>query len=373
VDVLTADKTDPMLLQEIKEHCGERLLELLEQLGVDTSHAVVNDRELRMSCPIHEGDNASAFCYNFNTNLWLCFTAGCHQTYQPDIIGLVQALLQKNGKLHDFRTTVNYLMNFLGIAESSYKTDLRLFGEISQLKRKASQNQLEQQDGVMYPLSIMDNVEPSRYFLDMGFEERILRHFYISDCYTKYKPMYMRAFAPVINTLGNAIVGFTGRTLYPLCHLCGEYHRPNAGCPTENHLVKATPKWKHIGFQSGRVMYNFHEAKSFITRTRTAIIVEGPKDLWWLKQHGIDNAIGIFGLNLTNKHIEDLLKCGTHKIVMCLDNDKYGQLAIHKIQHQTQNLFQLKDISTIIDKNSDVADISTEDMYQTFIPRLMEL
>ena len=40
-------------------------------------------REIRCSCPIHKGNNTTAFTWNLENNLWFCFTGDCGKRKLP--------------------------------------------------------------------------------------------------------------------------------------------------------------------------------------------------------------------------------------------------------------------------------------------------
>lgn len=80
---------------------------LLHSLGFVSSHE--SSKELRGACPIHKGDNTTAFRFNKERNTWVCFTSKCHELNGQDIIGLVRSANNLS-----FMEAVNYLENLMG-------------------------------------------------------------------------------------------------------------------------------------------------------------------------------------------------------------------------------------------------------------------
>ena len=67
------------------------------------------------SCPVHCGDNPNAFNININIDSewagkWFCNTHHCHEKYDDDLYGLVEALLNKKNKTpKTFKNVLDYL------------------------------------------------------------------------------------------------------------------------------------------------------------------------------------------------------------------------------------------------------------------------
>jgi hypothetical protein len=73
---------------------------------------------------------------------------------------------------------------------------------------------------------------------------------------------------------------------------------------------KGIAKWLHHGFSSSAILYNSWFAERHIRDSRIAVITEGPKDVWWLEQHGIHNSLCIFGLSISQLPFETINRYG---------------------------------------------------------------
>jgi hypothetical protein len=78
------------------EKAKDQFEKILRAVGIDTEDCWYNNGQLRSSCPIHDGDNESAFCYYTSNHRWRCYTHGCHEQGNS-LYDLVKAFLQKSG------------------------------------------------------------------------------------------------------------------------------------------------------------------------------------------------------------------------------------------------------------------------------------
>ncbi len=166
------------------------------------------------------------------------------------------------------------------------------------------------------------------------------------------------------------MLGWSARSIFNQCDKCFLYHDPKQKCP-ENNKNKYT-KWKHsFGFKSGNYLYNYWLAKSFINKFGTAIICEGPGDVWSLEQAGIRNSVAILGLNLSSIQRQLLQKAGALTLVFILDNDEAGRNAIQKFKEDLMYFFRLFFITP--DNINDIGDMCGEDIKEKILPIMEKL
>ncbi len=357
-------------IEEIREAANEKIEYIFNELSIDIEGMHGYNQEIRMACPIHRGNNTSAFCYNQKTKYWRCYTAHCHEE-DGSIFGLVRKILNIG-----FNDSVSWLAGKLGISLDS-KIESPDSLEINKLLKKHSNyDNVEQSKETFtpFPIERIDGkIEASEYFLEKGFNKDILRKYNVGYCDTKYKPMHLCSYAPVLNDEGNIVVGVTGRIIYEECEFCGTYHEPNKGCPHENPKVRKYPKWKHFGFNSSTVLYNYWFAKDLIKKTGLAILTEGPKDVWWMEQNDIHIGLGIFGLNINKVQIQKLIKGGVLTIMTGLDKDPRGVAANKKLSETLGQYFKIVDISHFLEENEDIADMKEDKIKREFIPFIKSL
>jgi hypothetical protein len=376
----TSKRISQETLNQITEAANERIEFILEQLGFDVNSFYGSGGELRCRCLIHSGDNNTAFSYSTVFKKWRCYTNSCHDGCD-NIFGLVQkALSLQNDKEIGFRDAVSWLAKILEI-----KIDLNSNIEISEdtkeisklvsySKYKTKQVNKQNTEFKQFPLSaIKDKVEPSWYFINQGFSPEILKKYCVGYCEDPYKPMNLRSYAPVLDDTGTMVIGVTGRIKFEKCELCGDFHNPDDLCPSDDRMTRSYSKWMHYGFSKSTVLYNSWFAEEHIKRTKVAILTEGPKEIWWLEQYGVHNAVCIFGLSFSNIHLKKLIKMGVTTIVVALDNDEKGLKAIDDIYDNFGNYFKIVNIKNILGPDQDIDDLKEDEMNNKLIPFLKSL
>jgi hypothetical protein len=327
-------------------------------------------------CPIHDGDNKTAFnlypdgdTYRGN---WKCRTHNCDKFFKPSIIGFIRGVLshkkynwQNNGdQTVSFDETIKFVESFLNSSVDSIHIDnneinKRQFYSFVDTLSKKHQEKTESRisrNSIRKSLLI-----PSEYFIGRGFDEKILEKYDVGLCNRPDKEMYNRAVAPIYDTEYKYMVGCSGRSIFNKCDLCECHHDPKDSCPEEDNRWKY-PKWKHNqSFKSQNYLYNFWFAKDFILKTGTVILVESPGNVWRLEEAGIHNAVALFGSNLSDFQKILLDGSGAMTIITIMDNDEAGAKATDLIKTKCKNTYNIKSIDI---EKSDVADMSVEEIEQ---------
>ena len=276
-------------------------------------------------CPIHSGaDNTSAFQIFKNTGYWQCRTHSCHETFRPTAIGFIRALLSKHNlgwscsldseRVFGFKNTIEELDNLLAGAPVNVRKKEKIV-----FRKNAPTLSIEK---------FTNRVEiPSKFYLSRGYGETVLNKFLVGDLREKYSPMNDRAIVPVLSEDGSHIIGLTGRSLAPKCCVCDGFHQDYELCPDDTQRDKFQ-KWKNSrGFARNSCLYNYWNAKEHILRTKKAILVEGPSDVWKLEECGIRNSLAIFGATLTAPQASLLTQLCPRLITTIMDNDEGGDAA----------------------------------------------
>lgn len=86
-------------------------------------------------------------------------------------------------------------------------------------------------------------------------------------------------------------------------------------------------------YNKSRILYNLDKARQFISRKKSAILVEGYMDVLMLYQHGIENVIAVSGTSLSEEHAA-LLKRYTPETVIVFDGDASGLQAAQRGLHR---------------------------------------
>ena len=294
----------------------QSVCEIIESLGLD-----LQEYHNRYSgcCPIHGGDNRTAFCIYKETGVWNCFTNNCHQTYGSSLYSLLK-LLGKEAK-------INMKSNITGINNIYLENENK---ESKPIPRERVRQTLH---------------FPAGYFISRGFTESVLDKYDVGLCKNPDKRMYNRCVVPIYEHTRRFMIGCTGRA-----------------------IDETEPKWLHSRFSRNSILYNSWFAASYIHSKNTAIIVEGPGDIWKLEDAGIHCGLAILGSSLTPNQLKLLSQLGTMNVVLLLDNDDAGKNATSKIVKQLKNLYNIE--IPEIGSFNDVGDMPTEEIQRILTPVL---
>ena len=325
------------------------------------------------NCPIHNGDNTSAFNLypdgeHYRGN-WKCRSHGCDKVFKGSIIGFIRGVIsnrkykwQNSGdKTASFSETIKFIENFLGNKVDSIKISST---EIEKKKFAALVanvlNSVDKKELLISREHIKKSLEyPCEYFINRGFSQPILNKYDVGICNKPNKEMCGRAVVPIYDHDHKFMVGCSGRSLFEKCHKCGSYHDPNTHCPNQEDKWRYS-KWKHSsGFLSQNHLYNFWFAKKHILESSKVILVESPGNVWKLEEAGIHNSVGLFGSNLSDRQKILLDGSGAMTIITIMDNDEAGINAAQSIFDKCKNTYNIVNIK--ISKN-DIGDMNSEEI-----------
>jgi len=363
-------KFDEPQINYIQNKCNERIGEILDFLGIDY---IENNNYLQMSCPIHMGDNPKALYWAFRTNHWRCMTRHCEQNKitgkSTSSLGLIRGIMSsRQNKMWSFNDTIEFVIKLLNLnnikIDKQTQQDTEINKIIKQFKNK------KRTLNIRYPLlrDITNNLESDTiYYPSRGISKEIIDKYYISYCNTKGKPFYKRAFFPILDETGKYVAGWSARTIYNKCEKCKQYHKKDLyECP---NIRKNYSKWKHSrGLKVEKCLYNYNYAKQHIIANKTAIICEGPGDVWSYEMANIKNSLAILGLNISKDQRKLLQNANALTLIFSLDNDRAGVEAQERIYEQLGCYFKIHFISP--EKNKDIGDMSKDEIKEEIIPQL---
>lgn len=337
-----------------------------------------NGKMLVGCCPIHGGDNPSAFnlypegeSYRGN---WKCRTHNCDKAFKGSIIGFIRGVLSynkygwaKNGdQMITFDQTMEFVEQFLGSEAHNIKVckgdiEKNLFTNV--VKSIVRPNNEDDSAPKIHRHSIRQSLLiPSEYFVSRNFDKTILEKYDVGLCDKPDKEMYNRAVVPVYDNDHKYMVGCSGRSIFNKCETCKHYHDPLKQCPEQIELWKYC-KWKHNkDFKSQNHLYNLWFAKKHILESTKVILVESPGNVWKLEEAGIHNSVGLFGSNLSDRQKILLDGSGAMTIITIMDNDDAGRKAAKSIAEKCKNTYNIINIE--IAKN-DVAEMTKEEINDT--------
>lgn len=369
--------TDYGKLNALAQLVCYRLDELLEKLEIDLRRC---GRMYMGCCPIHCGDNYSALNLypegDRVPGLWRCNTRHCEYIFAPTIIGFTRGILSqkyfqwtsdkpKEG-IAPFNDVIKWLCKFV---EKDWK-------DISVDERTVEVNRFAQQVEVFKKTtaatagvprsSVRKHLQmPADYYLNRGYRSETLDTFDVGLCTDPNKEMYNRVVVPIYDDKATNAVAFTGRSVFEKCVDCGTYHNREHYCP-DKEKRKNFSKWHHVG-DTGNYLYNWWNAKRSIEEKAHAVIVEGPGDVWRLHEAGVDNAVAMFGADLTDQQQIILEKSGAMKVTVIRDNDPAGEMCEAKLREQLGRSYRLR---FVVPTAKDVGEMTAEQIRKDIIPCL---
>lgn len=310
---------------------------LLESLGVVIDKET--PKEIRGACPIHSGDNKTAFRFNKDRNTWVCFTHKCHESHGNDVIGLIKAITGKT-----FVEALEHLKQLVGDINSADFLESKRRREMDSFVSFYSDSSMP---SYINELSLMRH-RPYRssLFIRDGFSNKTLDHFEVAGGW-KDKQGIIRDIIPIRDDKG-ILVAYSLRDT-----------RENAG----DDKYTLTP-----GFDKQRCIYNLNIAQKYADKL-PLIVVEGFKSVWRLHDYGIKNVIAVMGSNITEGQQMLLCAYANKGVVVMFDNDIAGVTGIVSAIEDLGNKMDVRpvfiqEIDKKTGKGLDPSDLNKEQVYE---------
>lgn len=360
----------------IKEIMRESIdvVSLLEHYNVDIPNRnFVYDR-IRCACPIHDGDNPSAFAFDLNTRNFVCFTNHCGDEpsdwfYVPrdgsgvtrDLFLFIKLMEEKRAR-EEGRRFVCSFSHALKVA--SEITGIPI-DETATAYNKELSDKLETQKWIRtmarinqdIELEVLDNSEieiykamlpACDYISSRNFNDEILEFFEIGYSPEGVDEPYRVKFND-----------FPGRVIFPVRDADKKLVGWSGRLATDDkEVIKKHHKWMHkLDFEKGFVLYNYDKALPHIKESKELILVEGPWDVARLWSYGICNVVAVMGSALTPEQLQLAIQCA-FRIKVFLDDDGAGKHGANRICNQ---LKPYVDVYTVSSENGKDPDELTEE------------
>lgn len=272
------------------------IIELMDALGAPLMKADSNNLIFPSIC--HHGADCQAhkprLYYYIESQSWFCFV--CH--FSGDAISLVQHV-----KHIDFNQAVSYICAVLHLQVGQIEEN-KCIDNWAELRRFLPNAEPELDKLLTYDksiLSLFDHLYPQEW-LDYGISADILDKFGIG--------WYARQACISIPVLFNGqLVGVRGRYTREQDVAKGKY-RPI--CTLDGTVLK---------FPSSQIFYGYDQNKDAIEKSRQVVLFESEKSVLKAPSFGIDNALAVFGSNISKQHIQLLLELGVNDVLIAFDSD----------------------------------------------------
>jgi len=121
---------------------------------------------------------------------------------------------------------------------------------------------------------------------------------------------------------------FRDRIMFPICDRDGKVIA-FAG----RIMGEGQPKYLNSSdsmlFHKSRTLYNFHQARASIRKSRTIVLFEGYMDVIKSWSAGVNNGVATMGTAFTEEHVE-VIRRNADEVIICYDGDDAGQAAAMK-------------------------------------------
>ncbi|MCI0559800.1 MAG: toprim domain-containing protein [Nitrososphaera sp.] len=319
-----------MNIETLKELANQNITKIFDAFGIEYT-----DRYdyYQGKCPIHGGDNPTAFSWKKDRGFFRCFTHRCERD-GADIFDFVSKFKKCN-----FVESVKIVRSIVA-GSYSEDDDAKMMDEIAfqkYIKNNAPRRR------VCQPIdpSKLKALKPDTYLIGRGFSQAVIDDYRIGYSSNPDSYYYRRTCIPVCDDSG-IIVGITARATF-------------------DFETEGLAKWIHTsGMPKSEVLFNLNNAKKHILKTHQAILVEGPLDVLKFEMAGIHNSVAVLGSSLSGKQRSLLLENECFDLILAFDADEAGRICANEVKQTCNRYFALYEYH--ITTGKDIGDLSVEEI-----------
>lgn len=303
---MTIKRYSPETLQELRSLVNP--VDLLTGTGgVSLSDIMVGHDEIRCPCPLHGGDNKSAFSWRKSTGTWTCFSQNCGNNLPRDVFNFVSLKLGIS-----FAEAILYVAQQCGFDlpneenienKQIYELCRDAVRDVNLAKKYRIENLKELSYLPGYTKEGFDTIVS--YLETRGYDYDDLKLFKLYPSKDSFK--LLRLGIPVFDEKGK-LVGINARLMDTIM----EYPTEIKG---DDGKVYPINKYRLSKYNKGSILYNLNNAKEHSVENGM-IIVEGQFDVMRLHTYGYKNAVCTMGTILTPQQISLLYKHCFHAIFL---------------------------------------------------------
>ena len=321
-----------MNLETLKELANEHISLIFDAFNIDY---VDKYYYYQSCCPIHNGDNPTAFSWVKDRGYFRCFTRHCERD-GADVFDFVQKY--KKCTLPQAKRIV---ASIVVVGDYKNTPEQELIAEAA-FKRYIKNNLKPEKNFQILDPAILKRLKPETYLLNRGFSQEVLDEYGIGYCDNSSSVYARRSCIPIYHHDG-VLVGFTARAT------------------DEGYASRREAKWLHTpGFPKAKMLFNLNKAAEKIRKTHKAIIVEGPLDVLKFWMAGIYNVVAVLGSDLSGPQRSLLLQNECYDLTLAFDNDASGKDSTSKVRNSCKNYFRLSQY--LLPENGDIGGLSVENI-----------
>lgn len=291
-----------MNTKALKEQLNtDDIITLLESLGAELREEHSDHLIFTSICHHLNADEHKAKLYYYiNDRMFHCYSCGMH----ADIYSLIEEVWNLRDIEFYFGEIVDYITGTLGISKTefnpkknlSWRDDLRLFTNTKTMTKCAQ----------IYPLSDLNRfVDKYPYaWIKEGIRVDTMRKYHIG-----YYPLLDCTTIPILDKEGE-LLGIRGR-----------FWREE-----DIELGKYRPIWtleREYRLPTSNLLYGLYQNQDTIRETHEAKLFEGEKSVMQMDSMlEKNNAVAMFGCNLSKMQLQQLIELEVERYVICLD--KWG-------------------------------------------------
>ena len=310
-------------IDEIKSKID--ITDLVSEAGVQLRHAGKNYTGF---CPFHDNKHTPAFVVWPETGTWRCF-GQCNEG------GDIFKFVMKREDL-EFKEALNKLAARAGVEIPAYtKHTLEQKEAYDNLRKLLEDALIFYRGHLLANANILGYLRSKRGLTDASIEtfglgyapnawDSAITHF-TQRGYSKQDLLEAGLISE--RESGGYFDRFRNRIMIPIRDENGKMSGFGARIVDPNDVPKFLNSPETPIFRKGRLLYGLDRARKPIRAADQAVIVEGYFDVIALHQVGYENVVSPMGTALTENQLR-LLKRFTRKIVLALDSDTAGKIAV---------------------------------------------
>ena len=268
-------------------------------------------------CPFHD-DHSPSMSVSKEKQIFTCFSCGATGnvfTFVSDYehIGFYDAVRLLGSKVGYNFTSLNITKNKNAESYEIYDLACRFYqNNLNTIQGKNANEYLEKRS--------IDKETIKKFKIGLSTSKTSLTDYLLNKGYSLQKLVSLG----ISNENGSDL--FTNRIMFPLYDLEGNVVAFSGRIYNTKDGSKYINTKETSIFKKGNILYNYHNAKEFLKKNISVIVMEGFMDVIRASSVGITNCIATMGTALTKQNAT-LLKKMANEIILCFDGDSAGEEA----------------------------------------------